>query len=138
MTDDDIRQLLREMADEPVPADSLRRVRLAVSARAQASNRRWWWGAAILAAAVCIVSVVLWRPESSAIPKPAPAQIGQAPLVLPPQRALSPVRPKSPAPLGAGVKRERRPGAGKPVAAADFVIRIETPDPDVVILLIGD
>ncbi len=39
MTEDQIRDLLREMRDEPVPADSVRRVRQLVSERIQA--RSW-------------------------------------------------------------------------------------------------
>ena len=54
MTEREIQDLLREMRDEPVPADSLARVRVGVENRTV--RRRWWKLAAPLALAGCVVA----------------------------------------------------------------------------------
>jgi anti-sigma factor RsiW len=139
MTEDEIRQLFREMGDEPLPAESLRRVRLAVAERTQPRTRAWWRSAAALAGAACAVLVILWLREPAAVRKTAPPVVASE----------EAVRPIELAPPSAGVRRKPQPSVGAvakkqrrvekpPATAADFVIRIETPDPDVVILLIGD
>ena len=140
MTEDEIRDLLREMGDEPVPADSVRRVRLAVAERTQPRTAIWWRAAALLAAAACVALLILWWREPSAVWRPAPPAVAREQIVLPTEAASAPVRVQSrpQAPMRAVAKRARRRVERKPATAADVVIRIETQDPDVLILLIGD
>jgi hypothetical protein len=143
MTEDQIRGLLREMRAEPIPADSLARVRLGVADRTQAA--RWthrlrapWSIAALLFAAACVVLAILTLRTPAPIAKPAPPIVARqesAPTATPPAPSIA-------------VRRARRPQhpAVKParhienVSASEpsVVIRIETPDPNVVILLLGD
>lgn len=135
MTEDDVRDLLRELGDEPVPADSLLRVRLGVVERTQ--RRRWfaWWPLAA-AVAACLVLFAVLRPKQVALPQPVPAAVARVP-----ERPLpSPELPQEPKLSRARViKRQRLAVRAKSVTtpAAD-TIRIETPDPDVVILLTGE
>jgi hypothetical protein len=75
MNDDQIRELLHEMRDDPVPADSLARVRQAVMARASARvGRRGLgvvWKVAVSAAlAGCIAAVLLRPPARHSAPPP--------------------------------------------------------------------
>ncbi len=121
MTEQEMRDLFREMRDEPVPADSLARVRARLANRAP--RRHWWILVPAAAVALSIVSVVMFRPAPPPIPGPvivaktAPPPVKIAPVQIPP-------RPK-----------RARP---KPVAAVPVsMIRIETPDPEVVILLVN-
>ena len=125
MTEDQMREIFREMRDEPVPADSLARVRARIEQPASKGN--WWKFAVPVAAAGCIVAgFLLMRPvrtiHTPAPPEMAPSEIAQvqAPPEIP-VRALT--RP-----------RRARP---KPVAGAPVLIRIETADPEVVILLVN-
>jgi hypothetical protein len=137
MREDEIRELLQEMGEEPVPPDSLRRVRLAVAERTERRGRAWWWSAMALAAAACVVLLIVWlRP-------PAPVSRPDAPVVAreqaaPQDAAPAPVAAHEAAPQRVPVRRRAQPIDRRPPAVADVVIRIETPDPDVVILLIGD
>ncbi len=124
MREDEMRDLLSEMRDDPVPADSLVRVRTRVEERI--AGRDWRRPVALLAAvafaAICLVAVVTRRdpqpappppPLIAAVPAPPPAQ---APVVAKPRH-----RTRKPAPM-----------------QSNLIIRIETPDPDVVILLLGN
>ena len=66
MNDDQIRGLLHEMRDDPIPADSLARVRQAVMARASTRGGRRGLGLTLklavpAAVAGCIVAVLLRR-----------------------------------------------------------------------------
>ena len=117
MSEDDIRELLGAMRDEPLPADSLARVRMAVAERTRPGRRQWKIGAAILATG-SVALIFLLSPG----PGPAvPAAKQATPVVA--ARQEDPPRPKP------KVKLRR----------ADAVrIRIETPDPDVVILLVSN
>lgn len=129
MNDDEIRSLLHEMRQDPVPADSLARVRRAVEQRTQRS-RAWRWIVPMVLAGCCVcamlVAVLRW-PVIPVPPAPPPITARQVPpdLPAPPvpmpaiRRVLHPVRP-APSP--------RLPGT---------VVRIQTNDPDVVILLVG-
>jgi hypothetical protein len=132
MNEDELRELFREMRDEPVPADSLARVRAAVDQRIQ--KRPWvfaWKIAAALAMAGCLVAgFLLLRPGRSVIPieRPSTPEIAE---VLPP--AESPAPPQRPVVRVARPRRARP----RPVDAVPVLIRIETPDPDVVILLVN-
>ncbi len=123
----EIRDTFREMLEEPVPADSLARVRLAVARRIDPASRRFAWSFAAAALALACLAVVFLlgrRAETGVQPvSPVVAQ-GQTP----------------PAPPPASVQLPRRTVTVKkaPLAGDQMLIRIETPDPDVVILLIGD
>jgi hypothetical protein len=133
MSEDEIRGLLREMRDEPVPPDSLARVRIAVAERTQ--TRSWTWAlpwriaAAVLAAACLLLVAILWRTSVPAPPAPPVVTRAVDPLVGTPT-------PQPAAPRRAAQRVRRVPKPSAPAEA--MVIRIETPDPDVVILLIGD
>ena len=125
MTEQEMRELFRAMRDEPVPADSLARVRAGVEQRI--AKRSWWKFAVPVVAAGCIVAgFLLLRPAKAPvrIVEPAPLEIAQ---VQPPPEI--PVRP-APKP------RRARPRPQQ-VQTVPVVIRIETPDPDVVILLVN-
>jgi hypothetical protein len=139
MKEDQIRELFREMGDEPVPPESLRRVRLAVAERTRPRIRARWWSAAVLAASACVL-LILWLREPAPVKRPAPSVVAREQQVVPPiQRPplRAPARRK-PQPSTRAVARHERPVKRIPAAGTNFVIRIETPDPDVVILLIGD
>ena len=136
MNEDQIRELLREMRDEPIPAESLARVRGRVAERVAAKGWfRPWRIAAILAPAVCTALLVLW------LRTPAPLKTTPPPVIT--QVETAPVAPIPPLPKPV-VRRARakhrpaRPVENVSASGAPVVIRIETPDPTVVILLIGD
>ena len=135
MTEDEIRKLFREMRDEPVPPDSRARVRMAVAERTQSwpekLRRRWKWIAAVLASA-CLLLVLVMTRENKMVPPPAPVV---NPPVVASVETPAPVPPPRPHIVRARrriakPRRETAPGGAS-------LIRIETPDPDVVILLIG-
>jgi hypothetical protein len=125
MTEHELRELFREMRDEPVPADSLARVRVAVDRRK--ARRNWWKLAIPVAVAGCVAAAFLMlRPAKMPMRTIEVVQPEVAQVISPPE---APVR-TAPRP-----KRFRpRPG---PVEAVPVSIRIETPDPDVVILLVN-
>jgi len=133
MNENEIRDLFREMRDEPVPADSLARVRAGVDHRIH--QRPWlsaWKIAAVLVMAGCIVAgFVLLRPARTPMPveRPVASEIAQ---VLPPVEIAAP--PETP------VRPVPRPKRARPRPVVEVVpvsIRIETADPDVVILLVN-
>jgi hypothetical protein len=126
MTEDDIRDLFREMREDAVPADSLARVRLRLGDRIQ--SRGDWKAKWVMVCAFLALAALLVQPRT-AMRKTAPmaARTPEAPLVELPQAAQQPtVRP------AIQRKRRRTEPASQPV-----LIRIETPDPDVVILLVS-
>jgi hypothetical protein len=140
MTEDDVRKLLRELRDEPVEADSLRRVRIAVEERTRPRTIRWWWSIAAVGAMACLVLLMMLMREPALVHKPAPRVLTrdhQAPAPEQPVPLETRVPPKRRIPVRA-VARQAAPSKTKPVSTENLVIRIETPDPDVVILLIGD
>jgi hypothetical protein len=108
MTDEEIRGLLREMREDSVPPDSLARVRVRVAERT--AKQRWWKRAVWVLAPLCLSMVaVLFR-------SPAPTPRIELPAVVQSRpRHIVRRRPKQP-----------------------VLIRIETPDPEVVILLLGN
>ncbi|HEY7338748.1 MAG TPA: hypothetical protein VH639_27920 [Bryobacteraceae bacterium] len=143
MNDDQIGELLREMRDDPVPADSLARVRQAVAARTSGRGARrgfgMFWKLALPVAFAGFIAVVLLRPPGKHIAVPAPvhtvAAVEEPTPVLPPS---SPV-PKSHAAATVRTARHVRPKpASAPQAVGASLIRIETSDPGVVILLLAD
>lgn len=137
MTEDQIRELFREMRDEPVPPDSQARVRMAVAERTQSwperLRRRWRWMAGVMAPA-CLLLVLLTTHGKKVV---APPVIVHSPVVTtaePPAEVPTPVAPAPP------IVHPRHRVAKPPEDTghdAASLIRIETPDPDVVILLIG-
>jgi hypothetical protein len=125
MSDKEMNDLLRGLRDEPVPMDSVRRVRARVAERTRRRARAWWW-IPVIAAAACTVFAMLWL-------HPRPTK----PTAAPPVSVAEPKR--QPRPTLRAVSRPK-PKRARPVRKADdkILIRIETPDPDVVILLVGD
>ncbi|HVW11173.1 MAG TPA: hypothetical protein VHC90_21455 [Bryobacteraceae bacterium] len=134
MTEDQIRELFREMRDEPVPPDSKARVRMAVAERTQnwpeKLRRRWKWMAAVLAPACLLLIFLIARGKTPGAP---PAPVVQAPVVA------SVKAPPAPPPRPHIVRARHRIAKPRqePVASGANLIRIETPDPNVVILLVG-
>ena len=128
MTEDDIRSLLKEMRDEAVPADSLVRVRTAVAGARTRKAPSHWMPFAGLAAFAALLVLMFVIPSADQVPPPPPivAKISTPELVK--------AKPITPA-----VHRRvpRPPRAAKPTTDGT-VVRIETADPDVVILLLGD
>ena len=132
MTEDEVRLLLRELRDEPVPADSLARVRLAVAERSRkATWLGWRWRMfGVLAATAMIVLIAMWvRPFQSSTPDIALVQV-------PPPPAISQPTVKAPMSVAAKPKKENRRKTAP--SGEGVLVRIETADPDVVILLVGD
>ncbi|HSP67480.1 MAG TPA: hypothetical protein VLN48_07120 [Bryobacteraceae bacterium] len=132
MTEREIQDLLREMRDEPVPVDSLARVRLGVE---QGTSKRNWWKFAvpIAVAASVVAGFLLLRPAKAPGPIEQPMEQSSTPeiaqVVIP--REI-PVRVAQTAPR----PRRVRPRPQR-VEVVPVSIRIETPDPDVVILFVN-
>jgi len=130
MSEDEIRDLFREMREEPVPADSLARVRLGLSDRIR-RRARWKAAAWVVACAVVVLAGFLMRPwvaTNKRVDAPVVARGRETPpQELPLFTSRLAVRP--------AIQRTRRP----PRRTSEAVtIRIETPDPEVVILLVGE
>ena len=132
MNEEEMRELFREMRDERVPADSLARVRAGVDRRI---HQRSWLSVRKIAAALvmagCVVAGFLWlRPgKEVSIERAVAPEIAQ---VRPPVEI--PALPEIPA------RRAPRPKRARPspiVEAVPVSIRLETADPDVVILLVN-
>ena len=121
MTEERLRELFREMRDEPVPADSLARVGAGISARI--TRRRWLWAGAFGLVPACALVLLLMLRLPAPAPLPAVAPIVSAPLVQPAVIRSAPRR----------VHRRKQTVASVPAS-----IRIETDDPDVVIVLVGN
>ena len=139
MNDNELRELFSEMREDPVPAESLARVRIAVAERVQSRRRRFgmgWKIAVPLAVAGCL-TVAMLRPRIT-----EPVQAPVAPVAAIEQSAPVEARPRRPV-------HKRVRAAAKAAAPARHVlpapapsgaseIRIENPnDPEVVIVLIG-
>ena len=149
MTEDQIRDLLREMRGEPIPPDTRVRVRAAVAERIQSGS--WvsmfhgrWKIAAVLLAIASIVAVVLLLWPSRAVHEPTPGIAVRQPDAQ--FERATPLEKAAPAPVHLIHRAKDRarivqPAPHKqesPAAGDGLVIRIETPDPDVVIILVGD
>jgi hypothetical protein len=134
MNEQEIRNLLREMRDEPVPVDSLVRVRLRLDDRIR-RRARWRIGAwAMACASVLLAALFAWqgmqvrdmpRSEAERLPivRGEKAQPEELPLTITPPA----VRP--------AIRRTPHRVVRQPQSV---VIRMETADPDVVILLVSD
>ena len=128
MTDDRIRELLREMRDEPVPADALARVRARVEERTAPRPGRWWL-VPVFAVVLAVLAMVFWprHPEALVV------QVArEAPIIAPPRLPAS-------KPVAAVVAKPVRVAKRlqQPVAAAASTIRIETADPNVVLIFVN-
>lgn len=123
MNEDEMRELFREMREEPVPADSLARVRVGVEQRRRRAAP--WKILAAVAAAACIAAGFLFLTPGK------PVQ----PASLPEIAQVTPAAPEISVPPASKPKRARRRALR--TQAVPVLIRIETPDPDVVILLVN-
>jgi hypothetical protein len=127
MTEDRLREVLQQMRNEPVPPDSLARVRLAVAERTAPRRGPWYAFAAVAALLFILVGVLLQqRPERPALAPPPMPVIAHAPapVPVPPVRAIR--------------QRRAMPRPRPNPTVASTVVRIETADPNVVILLVSD
>ncbi|MEP6717119.1 MAG: hypothetical protein ABJC09_16230 [Terriglobia bacterium] len=129
MTEDDIRDLFREMRETPVPPDSLVRLRAGLEGRLR---RRGWWKAAgwVLAAGALVLATILFRPVA-AVPVPARKLIAAGPREAASSQMQAPPAKRH----SIRTRRTIQPPKHRP---EPMVIEIETQDPDVVIRLIGD
>lgn len=158
MKEDQIRDLFQKMRDEPIPTDSLHRVQQAVTEQIRprpSLARRWGWAVGLATAAGLMLVAVLWNPkvEEKASQRAAVQQpVNQGPVSQ---------RPADQQPVASSAAKEIVP-ARKPVQAVQtarrvkpqqhrpprqslskksedsIVIRLETEDPNVVILLVGE
>ena len=141
MSEDQIKELLHEMREDPVPADSLVRVRQAVmAAQDSASTVRWRvfgpaWKFAVVFALVAFLGVVFLRSRGG---RPTVASPPVTAALKAPEPAPTPLGAREGQPVRHKVRAARRlqPPAAQPLPQS--VIRIETPDPEVVILLLAD
>lgn len=135
MTEEEIRDLFREMREEPVPADSLVRLRTKLAER---TGARVWLRrrtAALVFTAACLALFGLFWPSVTVEPPKAP-EVSERPADLPIDRqrpAFAPpiARPKA---VRHRISRPEHPSPEQ----TPLLIRIETPDPEVVILLVGE
>ena len=138
MTEDEMRQILREMQDITVPPDSLARVRLNLEGRIR---RRYGWRTAgfLAALSAALVALVLFgpiTPQRVPVRNPPVQRHSKIAVVDAPRAGNEPVENAEPELVPA--VRVRHKAHRKAPAAAPVTIRIQTPDPDVVILLVGD
>ena len=131
MTEDQIRELFREMREDPVPPDSQARVRLAVAEGVLSwkarLRRRWMLAAAVLVPACVVLIATLTREPARVVVQPPPVQ----------QTASVPETPVPDAPVTHAARAPRRVVRHKQSQPAAMVVRIETPDPNIVIILVG-
>ena len=163
MKDEQIRELFGEMREEPVPAESLARVRRLVGERARTRRRvfavgwgwpGWTWkAAAALAAAGCVALMLRLANEPAPVLPGAPAPVAQSPAALEPtvKAEPEPVLPITQKRIRKAARpvvevdqqqpvEQAQPAEQVPAAGAEGAheIRIEnSEDPDVVIVLIG-
>jgi hypothetical protein len=133
MTDDQIRDLLREMREEPVPADSLALVRLKVADRMR-RRVRWKIGAwAVACATVLLAALFTWQGGT-----PAQRPAADAPGAVAHRQEALPEEPPPAIPPPAVRHAIRRTPRRVDRAPESVTIRMETADPDVVILLVSN
>lgn len=133
MNEEEIRELFAEMRDEPVPVESLVRVRVLVDERIR--RRASWRMASLVAFAALVVAafVIQMRPMARKSASP-PVAVQMRPETQPPAEASPHDLPLT---VGPAIERKvLKPRRASPRQVAS--IRIETPDPDVVILLVGE
>jgi hypothetical protein len=139
MNDNELRELFSEMREDPVPAESLARVRMAVTGRLQSRRRAFGMGWKIgvpLAVAGCL-TVAIWRPRTAApVRAPIAPVAAIEPSVAVEARPPRPVHKRVRAAAKAAAPARHVLPAPPPSGASE--IRIENPnDPEVVIVLIG-
>jgi len=129
MSDESLRELFRELHDEPVGADSLARVRAGVRRGIASRRKRWFAFLAFATAAVTFIAAFAFTPQQRTVtprpPSPVPVTV---PAILEQPGAPEAVRPRM-----TTITRRKKRELEKPV-----LIRIETADPEVVILLVGN
>jgi hypothetical protein len=134
MNEQEIRNLLREMRDEPVPVDSLVRVRLRLDDRIRRRARRRIGAWAMACASVLLVGLFAWQGMQV-------REVAQGgPEALPIVRSERPRPEASPLTIGRpavrpAIRRRPRRIVREPQSV---VIRMETADPGVVILLVSE
>lgn len=138
MTEDEIREALREMRDVPVPPDSLARVRLKLEHRIR---RRFAWRTAafLVTVSVTLLVVALIVPLGRRRPPVANPAVQLQPkmaVIEAPKPDRKPVEDAMPAQIP--IMHVHHRAHRKARATAPVTIRIQTPDPDVLILLVGD
>lgn len=132
MNEQEIRNLLREMRDEPVPLDSLVRVRLGLDDRIR-RRARWRIGTWAMAfASVLLAGILAW--QGMQVREAPRAEAERLPIVRSEQPEELPMAITAPAVRPAIRRRPRRVGRDP----QSMVIRMETADPDVVILLVSE
>jgi len=138
MTEDEIREAFREMRDLPVPPDSLARVRLELEHRIRRRSA-WRTAAFLLTASAALLAVFLFGPlahRRTPVANPAAQRQPKMAVIEATRPEQQPAKDALPAsiPIVRAHHRLRR----KAPAAAPVTIRIQTPDPDVLIVLVGD
>jgi hypothetical protein len=127
VTDDEIRGLFREMREDPVPGDSLVRVRTKVQHRVRRRSQ-WKILAFALASVAVLIAGLVIRTPAHVDHQPLPRIAAHRQEIPRPETVTAP-------PVTPAIRRTHRPPKPSPGLAA---IRIETPDPEVVIILVGD
>ncbi|MBL8178797.1 MAG: hypothetical protein JNK48_29250 [Bryobacterales bacterium] len=137
MNEHDMRNLFRDMRDEPLPADSLARVRMGVEEKIARGSRRPFslrWPVLVAGlAAVFLLAVLVTRPGSVDTVPPAVIAKKEPAAPAPPAPRRMPVEVK-PAPRRGPDQVKARPSAPK----QEPLMRLETPDPNVVIFLVAE
>jgi hypothetical protein len=140
MNDDQMRELFREMRDEPVPADSLVRVRARVTERtSSAPRRRFTFAALALAmglAAIFAVSLIVPKSPPNEETRTVTAKAVEPKIEQVAKPAVAEVRPTRQRVAKKATPAIRRASQAEPGGAV--AIRIETADPDVLIIFLSD
>lgn len=136
MNEDEIRDLFAEMGDEPVPLESLVRVRVLVDERIR---RRAPWKIASLVAAFAALVVAAFVIQMRPIVRKNPTApvVAKHQSTAPPVEAAPPQEEELPLTIRPAIERKVYKPRHDPPPTQSVSIRIETPDPDVVILLVG-
>jgi hypothetical protein len=130
MNEEEIRNLLHEMRQTDVPVDSVARVRLKLARRIRERPQRRI-AAWVMAAAGVLLGVIFFNPTPKTDRQASRAIAAPDRPYTPPIHVTEEIAPRPK--VDRATRRERQP---KHTSAA-VTIRIETPDPEVVILLIG-
>lgn len=129
MSDESLRELFRELREEPMAADSLGRVRAGVRRGITVRRRRFFALLALAPAAAAFLAVIAVTARQPLVaPRLATPAPVTAPAILEQPPEQEPARPRVRA-----VAQRKKKEPEKPV-----LIRIETADPEVVILLVGN
>lgn len=133
MSEEQLRELLGEMRQEPVPADSLVRMRSRI---AEGAMRRRLWKrlrvASLIAIPACMAMLTMFLRRPAEVVALPPIS-WQTPGVPPEALAPAPDSPETPVPSH---RRSTAPIRRQSRGAAE--IRIVTADPDIVIILTGE